>query len=292
MRPVLLLGLLCVACTRDNPAFDGRPLADGGTGDQGDGDGDSSGDGDGDGTGDGDGDGDGDPDTGTSDLPPDPPICEFQPADGLSLRVDGPDNYGAMCAAGVNTDMKILSVNDSELVVESCTPECVQCFDLMLTISTYPLTLEGHIPMEPGKCLSMETQGTLAIEPHACSFGALTIYEPNPITPYVVATSHSWEPTPMGAMMLAGSVPAPIKAGNCSCEDVGQGNDCCYMAEGPPEFWSYPLEGENVLPGGFAPLNVPNQLGLMHAFKLFQAQVLRSCENQELQLSWAVVAEL
>lgn len=54
----------------------------------------------------------------------------------------------------------------------------------------------------------------------------------------------------------------------------------------------YPFEGGQLFPGDSAPLSVPNQLGITHVFKLFQAQLLRACESQDLQLSWAVLAEL
>lgn len=278
MRRVALVGLLCVACTRPNPAFDERPLADDGTGEQGDGDGD----------------GDGDPSTtvGTDDVPPEPPACEWQPSEGLSLHVGGPENYGGVCAPSVTASGTLVSANGSELVLESCTPGCVQCFDTTLTISTYPLSLDGHIPPPQGQCLEIEASSPISEEANACYFGALTIYVPNPLVPYVIATTHSHAPTPMGAAMLGGSIPAPKKAGNCNCDDVGQGNDCCYAAPSPPEFWYYPIEGAQLFPGDYAPLTVPNVFGITHLLKLFQAQLLHSCESHDLQLSWAIVAEL
>jgi hypothetical protein len=260
MRRVSLLALLCVACTRDNPAFDLRPLAEEGT------------------------------EAGSDEG--EPVACEFQPTDGLSLRVGGLINFGGTCAGGVNAGLKVVSATGGELVAEVCAHGCEPCYASMLTISAYPLELENYIPMTPGECVSIEAGVSLFEEADACYFGGLTLYEHEPLAPYVIATAHSSEPTPMGAAMLGSSIPAPVKAGTCNCDDVGQGNDCCYMAASPPEFWAYPLDGMQLFPGDYAPLAVPNQLGLTHVFKPFQAQVLHACEDAQRQLSWAVVAVL
>ena len=65
-----------------------------------------------------------------------------------------------------------------------------------------------------------------------------------------------------------------------------------YGADAPPEFLQYPFENGPVLPGGFTALPVTNSAGLTHVFKLLQAQHIHSCESSDLELSWAVVAEM
>jgi hypothetical protein len=75
------------------------------------------------------------------------------------------------------------------------------------------------------------------------------------------------------------------------CDDVGQGNDCCYMAPGPPEFWCYPFDSGNVFAGESVVFAIPDPANLTHVFEVFQAQVLHSCESHDLRLSWAVSAE-
>jgi hypothetical protein len=286
MRRGIMVGLLCVACTRDNPAFDERlTMADAGTDDDGDtGDGDTS---------DGDGDGDASTTGNDIDLPSSQPACEFQPTEGLSIHVGGPEDFGGQCPTGVDMGMKVVSAGGGQVIVEACAHGCMPCYGTHHTISAFPLLLDGHIPTDAEKCMSLEAGGPLGGEPGACHFGALTIYDQlEQQVPYVIATAHSYEPTPIGATMLGAPIPAPLKAASCNCDDIGQSNDCCYMAMSPPEFWYYPLDGATLFPGDDAVLDVPNQAGLVHAFKVFQAQLLHSCENPDLQLSWAVVAVL
>jgi hypothetical protein len=282
MRRCVLASLMCIACTRENPAFESS-LGDMGTESEGEGDGD------GDSEGDGDGDGDGDSST-TTDMGTEPSVCEYEPHPGLAIRVGGPENFGGQCAGGVNTGGRIISNAGGELVIESCEYGCQTCYDSMLTISTFPLMVTDHIPLEQDKCVSIEAHGGLGEEPSACRFGALTIYAAD--VPYVIATTHSYEPTSVGLQMVGGSIPAPMKAGNCNCEDVGQDNDCCYMASGPPEFWFYPFENKQLFPGDTVEIDIPDSANVSHLFEVFQAQVLHSCESHDLQLSWAVVAKL
>ncbi|MFO7564944.1 MAG: hypothetical protein R6X02_20030 [Enhygromyxa sp.] len=95
----------------------------------------------------------------------------------------------------------------------------------------------------------------------------------------------------MGEQILAELIPAPAKAGTCDCDDIGQGNNCCYEADGPPEFWYYPFEGSNVFPGDSILLPLANPQVGDYYFELFQAQRIHSCESPNLELSWAVVAK-
>jgi hypothetical protein len=264
MRRAITVGLLCVGCTRVNPAFDEQLTL---------GEGDES-------------------ETGLlRDLGSDPSMCEYTPTEGLSIHVGAPEDTGGQCPTGVDIGAKILSAGSGQIVIEDCAHGCEPCFGTQRTISAFPLLVDNHVPSDPGKCVSIEAHGPLGAEPGACHFGGLTIYEAG--TPFVIATTHSYEPTMRGLMLLVDSqLPEPMKAGNCNCDAVGQGNDCCYGADGPPEFWYYPFEGAQLFPGDSAPIDVPDPANLAHAFKLFQAQVLHPCESPERELSWAVVAEL
>lgn len=263
--PPLLAGLLCVACTRDNPAFD---LIEGGTDDQGDGDSSTT--------------------TDMRDLPE--AGCQYQPAEGLSIHVGAPENFGGTCATGVTIGGRLESFGGGNITVEACEPGCMQCYGTFLDISAFPMLIDSYIPAEVDKCVSVEAEGPLGEEPGACHFGSLTIYDLD--VPFMIATTHSFEATTVGRMRLGSLIPDPLKGVSCGCDDIGQGNDCCYTAMGPPEFWYYPFQDEELFAGQSAPIDIPNQSGIVHAFKVIQAQVLHSCESHDLQTSWAVVAEI
>jgi hypothetical protein len=61
----------------------------------------------------------------------------------------------------------------------------------------------------------------------------------------------------------------------------------------PPQFWGYPW-GEDLvlLPGDSVPIAINNLQGLGHYFKVMQAQHLHATCDDELELSWAVTADL
>jgi hypothetical protein len=280
MHRIILIGLLCMACTRDNPAFDGQSSATDGTGDAGDGD-------------PGDGDGDASTTLDERDMPDDP-ACALQPQDGLAIVVGREQDFGGGCANGVTMWMKVLAVQGGVVEAEVCPEGCLQCFGSTLSFSLFPIDVSSHIPADPGKCMALETGGPRGGDVNGCYWGALTIYDSETMTPYVIATAHSNAPTPKGIEMLAGAIPTPEKATVCNCDAIGQGNECCYGADTPPEFLAYPFESGPVLPGGSTEVSLSNSGtdNLVHMFELLQAQDINSCESPDVQLSWAVVAEI
>jgi hypothetical protein len=273
-----MLGLLCLpcmACTRDNPAFDTQLSTTEATGP-------------------GDGDGDASTTLDERDLPSEP-ACEFQPRDGLSIVAGGPDDFGgdgAGCPIGVTMWMKVVGAQGGVVEVEVCPEGCqFECTGATLSLSLFPIDVSTHIPAELGKCMALEAGGSLGDDGSACYWGAMTIYDSVTNMPYVIATAHSYEPTPAGIEMLAGAIPMPEKAGTCNCEAIGQGNDCCYGADTPPSFLGYEFESGPVLPGGSTELTLANSLGIGHTFELQQAQHIHSCESPDVELSWAVLAD-
>jgi hypothetical protein len=278
-----LIGLLCMACTRDNPAFDAQLPATEATSDPGDGD-----------PGEGDGDGDASTTLDERDMPSEP-ACEFQPRDGIAIRVGSPDDFGGgVCANNVIIWMRILAREGGVVEAEVCPEGCLQqCYGSTLAFSLFPIDVAAHMPADASKCLALETGGLRGSDESGCYWGALTIYDSGTMTPYVIATAHSSEPTPAGIEMLGGVIPPPEKAGTCGCDEIGQGNDCCYGADTPPEFLQYPFESGPVLPGGSTELSLDNSGpdNLVHEFKLLQAQHIHSCESPDVQLSWAVLAK-
>jgi hypothetical protein len=277
MHRTILIGLLCMACTRDNPAFD--PSATEATGDPGDDD-----------PGDGDGDGDASTTLDERDMPSDP-ACEFQPRDGLSIQVGRSENFGGQCANGVTTWMRVVAAQGGLLEVEACPEGCADCLGSTLSVSLFPIDVAAHIPAEPDKCMVLEASGPRGGDDNGCYWGAMTIYDAETMTPYVIATAHSYEPTPAGIQMLGAAIPMPEKAGVCNCDAIGQGNECCYGADTPPEFLAYPFESGPVLAGGSTEVDLGNSASFVHMFKLQQAQDIHSCESPDVELSWAVVAE-
>jgi hypothetical protein len=227
---------------------------------------------------------------GPDDLPDEPP-CAFQPTAGLAIRFSDTSHFGGVCPNGVNIWATISSADGGEATFTVCTEGCTTCGDDAHELSAFPMLVTDYLPQEPSKCVIVQTSSPFGEDTSSCIFGALSVHDPLTGTPYVIATTHSSAPTPYGIEVLGDSIPAPEKAGNCNCEDVGQGNDCCYQAEGPPEFWYFPYEGAQLYPGDFAPMSLANQPSVQHYFKVYQAENLRSCASQELQVSWAVVID-
>ena len=59
----------------------------------------------------------------------------------------------------------------------------------------------------------------------------------------------------------------------------------------PPTFY-FPIGDLQVYAGEDAPVALGLPGGLSHTFRVFQAQDIPTCENQDLELSWAVLADL
>ena len=295
-RFALLLSLGCLACTRPNPAFDG--LADGTSGDgdgdttksttssNGDGDGDPSGDGDGEpGTSESTGDGDGEPPT---DFPPDN-LCPWQPSPGLALILGNPTNFGGQCPTGIDATVRVEEAIGGAASLGVCNEDCSECAE-GLKLSAFPLSVTNYMPTDADECLVVSAKGSLGGDANGCYWGALSVHDAFSEVPYVIATAHSAPPTPYGQDILAGIIPQPKLAGGCNCEEVGQANDCCYVAE-PPEFYYYPFNGFDLFGGDYAEFDLAN-FPLGYFFKVFQAERVPSCEGDSLQLSWAVTAAL
>ena len=225
--------------------------------------------------------------SGVTDLPG---TCDFQPTAGLDLKFGDPSQFGGNCPPTANTWARVIESGGGLATVETCIdPGCVQCGG-MHPMSIYPLLVGDYLPGDPPACLKLQASVSLGPAPDICQWGAISLHDALDSTPYVIATAHSSQPTPLGQETLAGSIPEPVEVGNCNCEDIGLGNDCCYQANTPPQFWGYPWGDEVLRPGDYGLLPLANQAGLEHYFKVFQAERIYSCEQPELALSWAVVA--
>lgn len=281
MRRVLLVCCTGLACTRLNPAFDeARVSGESGMdsiADTSDSSAEAS-EADGSST-----------DDGLDDLPS-TSSCEFEPSEGLALAFSNPSYFGGNCPNGALVAIRVLSGNGGEATLSVCGDGCLQCSGEHL-LSTFPLVVTDHLP-KTDACLMLEASSPLGQDASHCYWGGLSIYDSLNYAPYVIATTHSVEPTAYGTAALGGAIPAPAMAGTCSCDEVGQADDCCDQAPSPPEFWYYPFANMDVYPGDETPLVVPNLNTAQLHFELFQAELLHSCEIQGLQLSWAVVAEL
>jgi len=304
MRTLGLVALLCVACTRPNPGFEGEATtADEDAGEPITSDPDTVGlDTVGPGTV-----GSGletsgsvtassgvdsvDPDTvgiitttAAEDLPGEP-SCEEQPSPGLSIQVANPEMSGGFCPPTINFAMRFVSAEGNELMVEPCLPGCDMCFGELYPLFVDLIALGDILPMET--CLSLEAQPLVNQTETRCHWGALTIWEPALGSPHVIATSRSHPPTPIAAGMLAGTIPEPMEDPPCTCASIGQDDACCNAGD-PPTFLYYAIGDQEVHPGDDAPIELP--IGFEHSFQLFQAEHIPACTNEERQLSWAVVS--
>lgn len=282
-RLALACSLTCLACVRLNPAFDEARASESGSETRGDTSDPSD-----DGT-DESSDTDATSDTGLDDLPGQP-VCELQPSDGLALVFGDPADIGGLCPNGVNAWAKISSAAGGEAMLTVCDDDSCEGCDGEHPLSAFPLIVTEHLP-QVGSCVLVQASTLLAEQPSSCLWGAISVHGPLNGAPYVIATAHSAPPTPYGADILAGVIPEPMKGSNCNCDDIGQGNECCYQAEGPPEFYYYPFANGDVHPGEFISVQITNQATADYYFELFQAQRINSCEAPDLQLSWAVVAK-
>jgi hypothetical protein len=281
-RNLIVTTLLVVGCTRPNPAFDEYldgtsetldGVGDGDSGEVGEGGtevGESGG--------------------GEGDLPDDS-VCEYQPSDGLDLRFGDPEYFGGTCPNSVDIWARIPGSGGGPSSVETCSPGCDQC-NGVLPISIEPLSLVDYVPTEEMNCLRIQANGPLGGEPGLCEWATLSLHDGWDDTPYFIAITHGSEPTPMGFATVSGLIPEPIEVASCSCDAVGQSNECCYEADSPPEFLAYPWDDELLLPGDSAPITIPNQAGADHDFEVFQAERLNACESSGRSLSWAVLADL
>jgi hypothetical protein len=268
---------MCFACTGPNPAFDENRVG-GSVGDTLDGTLDDSG-----GTG---------TETETSGGVTDAPIepgCDFQPSPGMTLTLGRPTNLGGNCANGsFNVLAQVIVADANTATLQVCGPGCLQCGG-EYPIAAAPLNISDYLPEPMGACVSVQATAPLGELGGTCRWGALSVHDPVSNTALLIATSHSADPTPYATEFLADVIPEPLlAAAHCNCEDVGQGNDCCYQAT-PPEFWYYPFEKADVFAGGEVSVTLTNSNDLQHVFKLFQAELIHTCENHDRQLSWAVV---
>jgi hypothetical protein len=289
MRRLAFVCCACLACTRLNPAFDEAEKTSKGGADAAEdtSDDDSSSDSSSDSN--DETDTDQTSDTGFDDMPGS--ACMFEPTAGLAIKLGSPFG-GNSCPTSFNAWARIGVGDGGEAKISVCNlPGCDGGCTTDLSMSAFPLLITNHLP-SPETCVMIQAGTPLLQEPNACLWGSLSVVSPINSMPFVVAITHSAPLTPQGLEIVGPLIPDPVKAGSCNCDDIGQGNDCCYQAEGPPDFWYFPFEGANVFPGDVLPISIPNQANLDHRFELYQAQRIRSCESQELQLSWALVAKL
>jgi hypothetical protein len=194
---------------------------------------------------------------------------------------------------GIDIWTRVTGVEGETVLLETCAEGCAECYGGAHPLSALPLPILDYIPQDASTCLKLEAEGPLGQSGGRCLWNALTIHDPLSDTPHVIAISHSSPPTATGGEMLAGLIPEPVSAGTCTCASVGLGDDqCCASSDVPPEFWYYPFGDVQVYPGDYVALNITNQAGLQHWFKLFQAEHVPTCDLPERELSWAVVGQL
>lgn len=302
MRLLGLVGVLCLACSRANPAFDGTATDDGKQSEGPDTIGTVTLD-PGDGTALGTtavgttAPGTTEPELETSassdtaaatDLPIEP-ICVRSPSPGLDIQAGDPASFGGVCPTGIFIWTMLASSDGNGAQLYTCNDGCVLCTDETQPVSMFPLSIGDYVPA--GRCLRLEVTELVFEEETRCHFGALTIHEPGILAPHVIATTHAAAPTPAALDILADAIPEPMLGLDCTCAQVDQANDCCESAPSSPAFYFFPIGDQDVYAGDEAPLTIANPGGLSHTFQVFQAQDIPTCENQQLEISWAVLAD-
>lgn len=290
---LVALPLALGACARPNPAFDERERSEGSEGD-GDGDADTlgtgknegedaSGDGDGDADSESSGDGDGEP---LSDVP-DEPLCPWQPSPGLAIRVGGPGNFGGQCPSMINITARVIASGGGELSLSICNSSCEQCGSAM-SLAAPPLLVPDYIPADPNLCLSVRAETSLGGDPAGCYWGSLSVRNWVTTRPYVIATSKSAPPPTDALGLVEALIPNPVLGGICECGQVGLGGDGCCLDAAPPEFWYYPVDGQQLFAGDSIEILLPNA-NLPITFEVFQAERIADCVNDSgALLSWAL----
>lgn len=301
MRALVLVGLLSVACSRPNAAFDGSATSDS--------------------------EGDGRPSTadtaapsevstaeppgtsavdsgavgsGTTGLEPETtstldgprpdlgvePSCALQPSPGASIQLGHPKEFGGLCPTGMDIWTRVVRSGGAEVVLDTCNEACISCGEPLHPLSVAPLVVGDVLP--EGTCMLLQARTMLEEADSRCHWGALTIHDPLLMSPYLIATARSSDPTPAAIGMLGDAVPEPTHAFDCECSTLRPVSDCCEQASTTPSFWAYVIDGMDVLPGEQAPIELPS-LGLAHTFQVFQAQQIPGCNDDMLVESWAVV---
>jgi hypothetical protein len=289
------------ACARPNPAFDGRERSEGSEGD-GDGDADTlgtgndegndesneegndaSGDGDGDADSESSGDGDGEP---ISDVP-DEPLCPWQPSPGLAIRVGSPANFGGQCPSLINMTARVIASGGGEVSLSICDSGCEQCGSAM-SLAALPLLVPDYIPADPNLCLSVRAETSLGADAGGCYWGSLSVRNWSTQRPFVIATTKSAPPPADTLALVEALVPKPVLAGTCACGQVGFGEGSCCLDATPPEFWYYPVAGQQLFAGDSLEIPLPNT-DLSIDFMVFQAERIAGCVNGSGPLlSWAL----
>lgn len=219
------------------------------------------------------------------------PTCSQEPAEGAIIRLGDPMAIGA-CPGEFGIWTQLLANDGDEVTLDTCGEGCKLCDGADgHPLSVHPLTIGNHLP--PSTCLRLEARELVLQDETRCHYGALTIFDPPTNTAYVIATMRNHAPTLAVNGLLGGAVPAigrvPLE---CECSAVVPEDDCCAMSDGLPTFWPFMVDGQSVLPGETAPMELGDLAGLDHTFHLLQAQELPTCDAPGLQTSWAIVATL
>ena len=217
--------------------------------------------------------------------------CGLEPSAGATIAFLNPTQTSNICPTSIAVQGRVVEVEDSWASFQICpAPGCEQCDSDSHPLGVHPLSLADHLPVEDGRCLRIEATDGIGQDSDICYWGSLTIHDASAPTAYVVATSESHPPTPVGQELIGNALPEPSQGFSCTCD--GFGDVCCDQARTPPEFWAYAWGNTTVFPGERAPISVASETGMEYTFALFQAQRIPTCERHELELSWAVVAKL
>lgn len=219
------------------------------------------------------------------------PECPLKPMDGLTIALGDPARFGGVCPTGFSMWTAFQDLGDDGVVLSTCNAGCSQCSGSEGNpLSMLPLVaVEDYFPQ--GACLMLEAEELVGETDTRCHYGALTVFDSASDVPYIVATTGSTEPTPIGGQLLADIAPEPVNEITCECDAVGVDDVCC-EAEGAVTFWSLAINGHVVAPGETATVELPQSNGIQHAFTLFQAQDLNACNAPYPEQSWALLTAI
>lgn len=104
------------------------------------------------------------------------------------------------------------------------------------------LAAADHIPAANDEaCLRIETQGAVGPINGTCHWQAITVLSNSGEVPYIIATTGSGIPTPIGQEIVGQQIPAPQKSASCTCATALEADDpCCEAADDGVEFYYYP----------------------------------------------------
>jgi hypothetical protein len=285
-----------LACTRDNPAFDGDEAAgDGESGTGAESDETTQGDGTTDAT---DTEASSDASDATdesttepvTDLPGD--VCEGELRGGLALKFADPSYFNGFCPDELEMHgMLHYDANLQSLVLNRCMGDDLLCQG-ECGYELHPLALDIEIDAFAGTCVSVQASKPLGNDEDLCAWSTISMFPSGNVnTPLAVAVTAGAEPVDVAKAAL-GNYPSLVQKAMCECESFEIADACCTESDVQVLFFDFELPGPTfVAPGESAMIELAAS-PYAYEFQAVQAQRVGDCGTiAGIDVSWALWAK-